>query len=199
MQEARFDTRKLTGLALLIAAVIALTLVATFIKIGSFPITLSLVPIVVGAAVYGAAAGGILGVAMGVVVLIACITGADPGGHGLWLVNPLLTSVLCVLKSGLAGLLAGLVYKAISDKNIYVGVLCAAVICPVVNTGVFIAGMLLFFMDIDTMLLGAASEGTHIVPYVFMALAGVNFFIELAVNIVLAPAILRIINAVKRA
>jgi uncharacterized membrane protein len=195
LQTASFNTRRLVGLAILIAIVVVLQFVVGSVSIGSFSITLSLVPIVVGAAVYGAAAGGILGLALGAVVLINTINGTDVGANMMWVANPILTVILCLAKTGVAGLLAGLIYKAVSIKNIYIGVLCAAIICPVVNTGIFLAGMMLFYMD--TLLLWAG--GTHFFTYAVFTLTGVNFLLELVVNIVLTPAILRILNAVKKA
>jgi uncharacterized membrane protein len=195
MQKTSFDTRRMVGIALLIAIIVALQMVAAFVKVGPVSITLSLVPIVVGAAIYGAAAGGILGAALGVVVIINCITGIDAGGQVLWLANPFLTIVLCLVKSGAAGMLAGLIYKTVSVKNTYIGVICAAVVCPVVNTGIFLIGMMLFYMD----MLVAWAGGTNVLYFAIFGLAGVNFLLELAVNIVLSPAIMRIINAVRKA
>lgn len=187
-------TNRMVGIAIFMAIVVVLQIVATFIKFGSFPITLTLVPIIVGAAMYGQAAGAVLGGTFGVVVLIFCVSGVDPSGNILWVINPMLTAVLCVGKGALAGFAAGAVYSAISKKNIYVGVMCAAFVCPVVNTGVFIAGMILFFRDTFT----AWAGGTSLIYFAFIGLAGLNFLIELTVNVVLAPAVVRIINIVKK-
>lgn len=78
MSNSTEKTRRLVGLSIFTALVIVLQLVATFVKIGSFPVTLTLVPIVVGAALYGPRAGAWLGFVFGAVVLIACITGGGP-------------------------------------------------------------------------------------------------------------------------
>ena len=77
MSNSTEKTRRLVGLSIFTALVIVLQLVATFVKIGTFPVTLTLVPIVVGAALYGPKAGAWLGFVFGVVVLIACITNAE--------------------------------------------------------------------------------------------------------------------------
>lgn len=68
-------TKTLTGLALFTAIIVVLQLLGSFIKFGPFSISLVLIPIVVGAAVYGPKAGAYLGGVFGVVVLIACIAG----------------------------------------------------------------------------------------------------------------------------
>ena len=83
-------TQRMVGLAIFTAIIIVLQLVSTFIKFGPFSITLAMIPIVVGAAVYGAGAGAYLGGVFSVVVLICCVTGADPGGAVVWNANPVL-------------------------------------------------------------------------------------------------------------
>ena len=55
-----------------------------------------------------------------------------------------------------------------------------------------VAGMFLFFKDT----LYAWSGGTDIDTYVILVLAGVNFLVELVINIVLSPAIVRIVDVV---
>ena len=185
----------MVGMAIFIAIIGILQLVATFIKFGPFEITLALAPIVVGAVMYGPRAGAVFGGAFGVVVLIACIGGLGGGGTVLWLANPLLTAALCLLKGALAGYAAGLTYSAASKINMYFGVVCAALVCPIVNTGIFIAAMALFYRDI---LISWAGD-THLIYFAIIGLTGINFLLEFGINIVLSPGILRIINAVKAA
>ena len=111
-------TRRLTGLALMTANIVVLQVVASFVKFGPFTITLALAPILIGAALYGPKAGACLGGVFGAVVLLACILGWDPGGAILWNANPFLTALVCLGKGILAGLAAGLVYRAIARWSI---------------------------------------------------------------------------------
>ncbi|MDR1663996.1 MAG: ECF transporter S component [Clostridiales bacterium] len=194
MSTASPNLKRLVGMAILIALIVVLQMVAGVIKVGAFSITLTLVPIVVGAAMYGAVPGCLLGLAFGAVVLMNCVSGVDPGGNMLWAANPALTACLCLFKGGAAGFCSGLMYKLVAKKNFFAGVICAAVVCPAVNTGVFIAAMILFYRE--TLLLWAGE--THFLTYAFVALAGVNFLIELAVNIVLSPAVIRVLKAAKK-
>ena len=62
-------TKTLVGTGILTAIVIVLQALAIGIKFGPFSITLVLIPIVVGAALYGYKAGAWLGLGCGVVVL----------------------------------------------------------------------------------------------------------------------------------
>ena len=106
---AHEKTRRLTGLALMTAIVVVLQLVASaLVRVGVFAPTLTLAPILIGAAIYGPKAGAYLGGVFGVVVTITCIIGWDAGGNALWNANPFLTALICIVKGVAAGLAAGL-------------------------------------------------------------------------------------------
>ena len=220
MSNSTEKTKRLVGLSIFTALVVVLQLVATFVKIGAFPVTLTLVPIVVGAAIYGTKAGAWLGAVFGAVVAIACATGADPSGSILWNLDPLVTALLCLVKGAAAGWAAGAIYNLVARsgaadqqsalvlsseraaKRSNVGVACAAVASPVVNTGIFCAGLYFFFNDTfnEWMSAWVADSGNAANPllYVFLGLAGVNFVIELALNLGLSPVISRVIYARRR-
>ena len=185
---------RMTGLAILSAIIIVLQVFTTFVRFGPFSITLALIPIVVGAAMYGVGAGAYLGAVFSVVVVIMCITGGDVGGFMVWSANPFMCVVMCMLKGTMAGLCAGAVYKALKEKNKLLAVIMAALVSPIVNTGIFIIGMMLFFKDT----LAAWAGGSDLLTYIIFGLTGVNFLVELGVNMVLSPIIVKIIEAVKK-
>ena len=125
-------TRRLTGMAILTAIVVVLQLLGSFIRFGPFSISLVLVPIVVGAALYGAAGGAWLGFVFGVTVLLS-------GDAGVFLaVNAPGTILTVLLKGTIAGLCAGTVYSLMERAGELPAVIASAVICPVVNTGIFL-------------------------------------------------------------
>ena len=189
MQSKRMNTRTLTGVALLTAIVVVLQLLGSFIRFGTFSISLVLVPIVVGAALYGAWAGCWLGFVFGIVVVLQPDTGFFMN------YNPLATVIVCLLKGAVAGLLSGLVYRALEKKNRYLAVLAAAIVCPVVNSGIFFLGSLLFFMPLIEEAFGAPGQGVKIV---ILSMIGGNFLFELLFNIVLSPVIVRLIDLGKK-
>ena len=176
------NTRKIAGVGLLTAVVVVLQLLGSFIHFGPFSISLVLIPIVVGASLYGVLSGAWLGLAFGITVLIsgnaAAFLAVNPGG----------TVVTVLLKGALAGLLAGAVYKAIEKKNKVIATIVAAIICPVVNTGIFLIGCRLFFFD--TIKTWAA--GTNVFVYMITGLVGFNFLFELGLNIILSPTIVKL-------
>ncbi len=185
---------RMTGLAILSAIIIVLQVFTTFVRFGPFSITLALIPIVVGAAMYGVGAGAYLGAVFSVVVVIMCITGGDVGGFMVWSANPFMCIVMCTLKGTMAGLCAGAVYKALKEKNKLLAVILAALVSPIVNTGIFIIGMLLFFRET----LAAWAGGSDLLSYIILGLTGVNFLIELGVNMILSPVVVKIIDAVQK-
>lgn len=186
---------KLVGMAILVAIIIVLQVLSNFIKFGQVQITLALAPIIVGAALYGVGAGALLGLVLGVVILVSGLIGID-GGFMLLLLgaNPVFAVIVCLGKSTVAGLLAGLVYKLIAKKNDLAAVIVAGVVCPVTNTGLFLVGMFAFFMP----LLENFAAGQNVLTFAIVGLVGINFLIELAVNLVLSSAISRIIKTVKK-
>lgn len=217
-------TRKIVGIGLFTAIVLLLQFLGGSIKFGIFSISLVLVPIVVGAAVYGWQAGAWLGFAFGMAVLLS-------GDAGAFLAVDVFGTILTVLVKGTAaGLCSGLVYHFltialnrksknrimfikkhyglgeccetsiydyVSRNNRYYAVLIAAVVCPIVNTGVFLLGCKLFFMETVTAW-GAAAGFENAASYMFFGLAGINFLIELATNLILSPVIVRLISYAKK-
>lgn len=180
-------TQKIVGIGLFTAIIVALQLLAASIKFGPFSITLVLAPIVIGAALYGIGAGAWLGVAFGVSVLISGDAAA------FMTISPAGTVVTVLLKGMLAGLVAGLIYKALESKNKTVAVILAGIACPIVNTGIFLAGCYLFFQEWLVSVFGTTGFST-----VVTGLVSVNFAVELGINMVLASVIVRVIDIGKK-
>lgn len=180
-------TQKIVGIGLFTAIVVALQLLAASIKFGPFSITLVLAPIVIGAALYGVGAGAWLGVAFGLSVLISGDAAA------FMTINPAGTVITVLLKGMLAGLVAGLIYKALEKTNKTVAVVLAGIACPIVNTGIFLAGCYLFFQEWLVSVFGTTGFAT-----VVTGLVSVNFAVELGINMVLASVIVRIIDIGKK-
>ena len=193
---------RMVEMAMLIALVVVLQMISALIPpiAGTVSITLTLVPVVVGAILFGKKGGAVLGFTFGLIVLINCITGLDVGGNILWNANPFLTALICFVKGIAAGFIPAVLYELalkskadVSNGRKYVSAMIAALSAPIVNTGIFVCGMLLFFMDT----LQVWAGGTNVASYILLGLAGVNFLVEFFINIVLTPAIVRIVEVVK--
>ncbi len=187
---------KLVGTALLAAIVIVLQLFVV-IPLGAYTITLTLIPIVIGAVLYGKWAGAFLGGVFGGVVSIQVITGAAGAmSSQMLLMAPLVTIAICMIKGVAAGFIAGWIYELLSKKNT-LGVITAAVACPLVNTGIFVAALFVFYYDL---IVAYAADNAYAdaFAFVFIGVVGANFLVEFLINVALIPIILRILRAVKR-
>jgi len=192
MQKQRLNTRKMVSLSLFSAIIVVLQVLCTFIRFGPFSITLALAPIIVGGALYGIGAGALLGAVFGAVVLVTGLFGWD-GGTVLYLMgqNTVATILICLVKGAAAGATAAFIYRVLSKRNRKIGVTLAGILCPVVNTGLFILGMMAFFFST----LQAWADGEALIYYIIFGLTGGNFLVELATNLVLSAGLTRIIRA----
>ncbi len=184
--KGKAKTANMVMCAILIALVVVLQSMGSFIRFGPFSISLVLVPIVIGAAVCGKWAGALLGFVFSLIVLFF-------DSAAFLAINPLGTVATVIIKGTLAGLCAGIVYNIFEKKNRTLAVIIAAAICPIVNTGIFLIGCRLFFMDAIIgwgQAAGFASAG----QYIIYGLVGGNFIFELLINIILSPVIVRLIN-----
>ena len=194
-KQTESKTQKMAVLSIFTAVIAVLTVLCTFVRFGPFSITLALAPIIIGAALYGPGAGAYLGGVFGFVVLLTGLFGWD-GGTVMYLLgqNAIACILICIGKGAAAGWVSGLVYRLLEKKSVHLAVIVAAIVCPVVNTGLFVLGMLLFYMST----LQAWAGGQNMVYFVLIGLAGINFLVELAVNLVLSSGITSIIRYAKK-
>ncbi len=182
--------KKLAIGGILTALVVVLQMMGSFIKFGPFAISLVLIPIVIGAALCDYKISTWLGFIFGVVVLFtdaaAFLAISVPG-----------TIITVLVKGTLCGLVAGLVYKALEKVNRYVAVIAAALVCPIVNTGVFLLGCVVFFLD-TIRAWGAEGGFTNVAQFLIVGMVGINFVIELSVNIFLSPIVVRLLDFSKK-
>ena len=190
-EKTKISTEKMVLISLFTALVALLSYLGGFIKIGGLAsISLTLIPVVLGAALCGPWAGAWLGGVSGVVFFMT----ADAA---FWLGLSAFGTVLTVMVKGIcAGLAAGYVYKLLEKKNRYAAIMTAAVVAPVVNTSIFLIGSLIFFIDAVRDM--AAGEGMGIGGFLIVGFVGLNFVFELIVNIAVAPALARVMDIAKK-
>ena len=199
MSTVKEKTLRLVQMGLLSGLIILLQLYFVIPLPGSLTLSLVLIPIVVGAVLYGAGAGAFLGGVFGALVSVMAIQG-QLGALTTMMVeyNPFLTVAVCMLKGIAAGFVPGLIAQSFK-KHTFVGILLAAAAAPIMNTGIFLAGMLTVFHDV--MMEFAAGLGMGDAGALYFAvvvLVGVNFIVEFAANLILAPAVSSIVKAVRK-
>ena len=199
MSTVKEKTLRLVQLGLLSGLIILLQLYFVIPLPGSLTLSLVLVPIVVGAVLYGPRAGALLGGVFGVLVAVMAVQGHLGALTNMMVAyNALLTVTICVLKGVVAGWVPGLIAKAFKKRR-FIGIVLAAAVAPIANTGIFVIGMLTIFRDVMMEFAdGIGMGGTSAIYFAVVALVGVNFIIEFATNLILSPAISGIVRAIKK-
>lgn len=191
-------TQKMVGTGVLAAIVVLLQLLSTFgIHVGPVPISLVLVPIAIGAILYGPGAGAFLGAVFGAVVLGMILGGLDPASMAMLQFNAPATVITCFGKGIAAGWVSGMVFKAFDKiKQRQLGVIIGTLLCPVVNTGLYVLMVITIFRPL------MENEQVKGVGAVFVALMGlimVNVISEIVITVVLTPVVLQIVKIITRA
>lgn len=189
-RNARKDTTyRMVVLAILIALTAALQIAGSFIKpIGPTSLSFVLIPIVVGGMLLGVRGGAVLGATFGMVTIIMGFTGMDAFTSYLITYSPsnaVITCAVCMVKAVAAGAVSALVHGALKKKWPFASTVIAAVTAPIVNTGIFMLGATL-------MLKPLAELAGNVIYFLFVTILVFNFLVELAINVVAAPAIYRI-------
>ncbi len=166
-----------------------------FLKIGIVEITFNMIPVVIGAIVIGPAAGAFLGALFGAASFWQCF-GQSTFGTLLFGVNPFFTVLICFVPRILAGLLPGLIFRAMTNKkdNITAYFVSAAV-GSLTNTVLFVGGFCLLFKD--TMLGMASDNGLS--PLAFIATAFLlNAAVELVANTAIVAAVSKAVTKAEK-
>jgi len=173
-------TKKIVTIAMFTAIIVVLQVVATFVRFGAFPITLTLVPIIIAGAVYGVSMGTLMGLVFGLIVTLMVVTGLDPSGATMLNMRPFVTIMVCIVKGALAGFVSALVYKLLKPKKPTLALILSAAAAPIANTVTFYIVLILFFEVTFAAMLSA--------------FISINFIIELLINMLLAPSLIRLLK-----
>lgn len=188
-----FSAKNVATLAILLAFVIVLQAFGGSINIGIVTLNFTLIPLVLGAIVLGRWAGAFLGFASGVVVLIQVILAPSGFYYLIWTNSPIVTTLICLVKTTVAGFIAGVIFDILKKKNVYLAIFVASGLVPVINTALFILGCLCMW---DTIALMAA--GTNVFVFILVSLVTFNFFFEFAINLLVAPGLHTVYKVVEK-
>lgn len=196
IKEKFFSAKRIAWFSVLFALVIVLQLWGSSIRVGTTTLSFVLVPIVLCGILLGVTAGTVLGLIFGVCVILFNGLLLPDGFTSLLLVEqPFLTALTCIVKGVMAGFVPALVYRFLKKKHKYLGTFVSAILAPIMNTGFFILCALLMSGTISK---NFAGDSTSVIYFLVIGCAGVNFLIELAINVLLAPALYRVIDVVER-
>ena len=207
MQTNQKKTKNLT-MIVFVGVLSAIIFVMAFTPLGylktpAFSITFLLIPVSIGAVLFGPAAGAILGGVFGLTSFIQCF-GLEPLGTVLLGINPIAAFITCMVPRILVGLLTAYIFKALQkiDKTQLVSYGVACLSSALLNTVLFIGCLLLFFFRPDSLQtindsLNTAFSSANIMGFI-SALVGFNGLIEAGVCFVLGTALTKTLSVLGR-
>ncbi len=192
-----FTARNIAYLAVLLALVVVLQLFASAIPMFGVTLNFSLIPIVLGGIFFGAIGGGLMGLVSGVVTFItAAVLGREPSTAFLFQANPVVLTIICIGKTTIAGAVAGLVYHPIAKKNSIVAAYTSSLIMPILNTGIYMLGMVIMKEDVAAFL--GVEAAANVVFVAVFGLIWLNFVLEIAVSVLFSPVVHRVVVIVEK-
>ncbi len=186
MKKTQTKTNTLVRLAVLTAILLLMAYTPLgYLKLGMIEISFLMLPVVVGAIIIGPAAGAILGAIFGITSFIQCF-GASPFGVMLLSINPIFTFLTCMIPRILAGLIPGVVFKAMHKhgKTKILSFAVSGFLGAALNT-VFFIGFIIILFGSTEFIQGLASNVWGII----VALVGFNGIVEAVVTTIVGAAI----------
>ena len=198
MNNKFFTARTVALLGILIALVIVLQLFASAIPMFGVTLNFSLIPIALAGILLGWVGGAIVGFSCGLVVFITmAVLGQEPSTAYLFQTNPFILTVMCIGKTTLAGVASGLLYKFVSKYNKGVAVATSSIVIPIVNTGIYMLGIVLM-KESAANFMGLTSSSAGVVFGVVFGLIWLNFILEMVINTIFTPVIYRVIKVLNK-
>ena len=202
MQKQQSNTRRMAQLALFIAIIFVMRITGlTRIPIGPLYMTLSMIPIAIGAMLIGPAGGAVLGLVYGCTSLYDAITGASVMTGAFFQISPVHTVLLCVGTRVLVGFLTGWLFRAVHkiDRTKTVSYFVGGLLAPVLNTVLFLGYIVLFFYRtefVQNMVVKLGASG----PLMLVVLmVGVQGLLEAAGGLVIGGAVTKAVaHAIKQ-
>ncbi len=192
-----FSARKIAWFAILLTLVVVLQIWGSAIPLAGTSLNLTLIPVVLSAIILGPFAGMTLGIVVGIIITINAFAGTDAFTLYLYQNNPVMTFLIIFVKGSMAGFVPGLIFKLLKKKPL-LAVFLAAGSAPIVNTAIFVIGALIISGTIGGFMSVAGISGQSVIYFVIIVCAGINFLVEFAINIILAPALHRVIKVVDK-
>lgn len=199
-QSRNNKTYRMVLLATLFALIVVLQIWGSSIPFfAGTSLCLVLIPIVIGGLALGVKAGALLGIFFGVFVFfwngVFGLAGmSDTLTPFLYNAKPLFTFAVCVIKGFAAGFFPALFHRVFCKKTPFVSVVISAALAPICNTSLFLIGMFIIFSTLESFTLSIGMSA----GYFLTAIILVNFTVELAINLITAPAIYRVAQVIAR-
>ena len=192
----------LAQLALFIAIVLVMKITGlSSIPVGPLNMTLTMVPIAIGAMLLGPAAGAVLGLVYGCTSLYDAISGASVMTGVFSQVSPIHTVILCVGMRVLVGLLTGWIFQGIHkiDRTKTISYFIGGLLAPVLNTALFMGYIVLFFYQTEFVQNMVVKLGASGPLMLIVLMVGVQGLVEAATGLIIGGGVTKAVaHALKR-
>ena len=165
--------KRIAGMAIFAVLLVVLQLFCIIPVSAGLELNLGLIVIIIGSILYGPIFCFCLGAISGFLTFVSPATQAF-----FWPFGIFITFIVCVLKTGLAGLSCGLIYKYFNKYNKYIIVIVASLFVPIINTSIYALGATLFF------------EGGGF--FIVFGIVLPNFILEMIACAILSPIVYRL-------
>lgn len=191
----------LVQLALLLAVLIVMSVTPLgYLKTAGLEISFLMIPVTLGAILLGPAAGAFLGLVFGLTSFLTCLGLLNPSAFGaaLLAIHPVGTAVVCILPRIIAGLVSGLIFRAMYRPSGSAGLRGASYVLsslsgPVLNTVGFVGLLVVFFYHTPFIQEIASGMGAAN-PLVFaMLFVGIQAVVEAVVCCVICTVLARVL------
>ena len=139
---------KMVELAIFIAIILVMKLTGlSSIPVGPLVMTLTMVPIAIGAMLLGPVEGAVLGFVYGCTSFYDAVIAASPMSGFFFQTSPVHTFILCVVTRTLVGLLTGVIFailKKIDRKRVWC-YFAGGLLAPMLNTILFMGYIVMVF------------------------------------------------------
>jgi len=180
IMKKQITTKNIVTTGLLLALEVILQVMGNYLQFGQININVSLLAVVMAAALCGPLSGGIVGFFNGIMALVS------PSTAFFMSISPIGTFITCLLKCTLAGVVAGLLFNLIIKKNRFIALIVAGLIVPIVNTGIFSICCFIFFRSF--LQSGAEEASSNMLAYLLIGVIGINFIVEIIATTILSTA-----------
>ena len=197
-----FDARTIAEYAVFIAIILMMRVTGlSRIPVGPLVMTLTMVPIAIGAMLLGPLGGAVLGMVFGFTSLYDAMIGASAMTGFFFQLSPLHTVLLCVGTRTLVGAATGWLFKLFKglDKKRIWCYFAGGLAAPLLNTVLFMGYIVLFFYQTDFVQKTAAKIGA-VNPLMFVVLlVGVQGLVEWLTGCVVGGGVAKAVaHALKR-
>lgn len=200
--EKKQDVRYLTEMALLVAIILVMKLTGlSSIPVGPLNMTLTMVPIAIGAMLMGPLAGGVLGLIYGFTSFYDAVSGGSVMTGVFFQLSPVHTFLLCVGMRVLVGVGAGWLFRALHrvDPTKTICYFITGLCTPLLNTALFMGYIVAVFYQTDFIQERVAALGAAN-PFLFVVLlVGVQGLVEAGTGAVVGGGVAKAVaKALKR-